>query len=185
MGRETIAVVSPPAKSGTMPFNFARANITPTYARRAKSQPPPIGRKTAGENRYENGYARNRGFLRTSFEPFPQRIKAKEIAAATPDPILFTGAKVPGAGLEPARPRGLGILSPLCLPFHHPGIQKALTRGKGCEQAGKGAQGVGLAKRGTLKRAGRLTSGFICIWITNITERKRKKPPARLSMALG
>jgi hypothetical protein len=29
---------------------------------------------------------------------------------------------VPGAGVEPARPFGLGILSPLCLPFHHPGI---------------------------------------------------------------
>ncbi len=29
---------------------------------------------------------------------------------------------VPGAGLEPARPYGQGILSPQCLPFHHPGI---------------------------------------------------------------
>ena len=28
---------------------------------------------------------------------------------------------VPAAGLEPARPSGLGILSPLCLPFHHAG----------------------------------------------------------------
>ena len=28
---------------------------------------------------------------------------------------------VPGAGLEPARPRGQRILSPPCLPFHHPG----------------------------------------------------------------
>ena len=28
---------------------------------------------------------------------------------------------VPAAGLEPARPFGLGILSPLCLPFHHAG----------------------------------------------------------------
>ena len=28
---------------------------------------------------------------------------------------------VPRAGLEPARPFGLGILSPLCLPFHHRG----------------------------------------------------------------
>ncbi len=28
---------------------------------------------------------------------------------------------VPGVGLEPTRPFGLGILSPLCLPFHHPG----------------------------------------------------------------
>ena len=25
-----------------------------------------------------------------------------------------------GAGLEPARPEEQGILSPLCLPFHHP-----------------------------------------------------------------
>ena len=29
---------------------------------------------------------------------------------------------VPGAGLEPAQPCGRGILSPLCLPFHHPGV---------------------------------------------------------------
>ena len=28
---------------------------------------------------------------------------------------------VPVAGLEPARPCGQGILSPLCLPFHHTG----------------------------------------------------------------
>ncbi len=28
---------------------------------------------------------------------------------------------VPGAGLEPARPYGQGILNPQCLPFHHPG----------------------------------------------------------------
>ena len=28
---------------------------------------------------------------------------------------------VPAAGFEPARPRGQGILSPLCLPFHHAG----------------------------------------------------------------
>ena len=29
---------------------------------------------------------------------------------------------VPGAGLEPARPYGQGILNPQCLPFHHPGV---------------------------------------------------------------
>ena len=28
---------------------------------------------------------------------------------------------VPAAGLEPARPLSLRILSPLCLPFHHAG----------------------------------------------------------------
>ena len=28
---------------------------------------------------------------------------------------------MPVTGLEPARPRGQGILSPLCLPFHHTG----------------------------------------------------------------
>ena len=28
---------------------------------------------------------------------------------------------VPAAGLEPARPSGLEILSLLCLPFHHAG----------------------------------------------------------------
>jgi hypothetical protein len=30
---------------------------------------------------------------------------------------------VPGAGIEPARPSGQGILSPLRLPFRHPGLQ--------------------------------------------------------------
>jgi hypothetical protein len=30
-------------------------------------------------------------------------------------------AQMPGAGLEPARDFSRGILSPLCLPFHHPG----------------------------------------------------------------
>ncbi len=29
---------------------------------------------------------------------------------------------VPGVGLEPTRTFVLGILSPLCLPFHHPGV---------------------------------------------------------------
>jgi hypothetical protein len=30
---------------------------------------------------------------------------------------------VPGAGLEPARPYGQGILSPKRLPFRHPGAR--------------------------------------------------------------
>jgi hypothetical protein len=30
-------------------------------------------------------------------------------------------AQVPGVGFEPTRPRGQRILSPPCLPFHHPG----------------------------------------------------------------
>jgi hypothetical protein len=29
---------------------------------------------------------------------------------------------VPGAGVEPARPEGQGILSPPRMPFRHPGI---------------------------------------------------------------
>ena len=35
--------------------------------------------------------------------------------------IRDQGLVVPGAGIEPTRPCGQGILSPLCLPFHHPG----------------------------------------------------------------
>ena len=35
--------------------------------------------------------------------------------------MITTGAVVPAAGLEPARPLSLRILSPLCLPFHHAG----------------------------------------------------------------
>ena len=34
---------------------------------------------------------------------------------------------VPGAGLEPATPYGGWILSPLRMPFRHPGINKANT----------------------------------------------------------
>ena len=37
------------------------------------------------------------------------------------------GKVVPGAGLEPARPCGQGILSPLRLPFRHPGFDEAAT----------------------------------------------------------
>lgn len=33
---------------------------------------------------------------------------------------------VPGEGFEPSRPWGWGILSPLCLPFHHPGTHICL-----------------------------------------------------------
>ncbi len=35
--------------------------------------------------------------------------------------IVRSFLMVPGAGIEPARPCGQGILSPPCLPFHHPG----------------------------------------------------------------
>ena len=35
--------------------------------------------------------------------------------------------KVPGAGLEPARPLEQRILSPPCLPFHHPGRRQQAT----------------------------------------------------------
>lgn len=34
----------------------------------------------------------------------------------------FHSQSVPGAGLEPARPNEHRILSPACLPFHHPGM---------------------------------------------------------------
>gem|GEM_PF-4312927 len=41
--------------------------------------------------------------------------------------------RIPGAGLEPARPFGQGILSPMRLPFRHPGAtprraRESLTR---------------------------------------------------------
>lgn len=39
---------------------------------------------------------------------------------------------MPGAGLEPARPFGQGILSPLCLPFHHPGFARSTVAEAGC-----------------------------------------------------
>lgn len=37
-------------------------------------------------------------------------------------------SEVPAAGLEPASPHGQGILSPLCLPFHHTGVAQPLIR---------------------------------------------------------
>ena len=40
---------------------------------------------------------------------------------------------VPGAGLEPATPNGGWILSPLRMPFRHPGIYKTNTF-KNCNQ---------------------------------------------------
>ncbi len=41
---------------------------------------------------------------------------------------------VPGAGLEPARPFGQGILSPLRLPFRHPGFCLRNLRFSQCYQ---------------------------------------------------
>ena len=41
---------------------------------------------------------------------------------------LSSDAVVPVAGLEPARDRSQGILSPRCLPFHHTGVLSSLTR---------------------------------------------------------
>ena len=38
---------------------------------------------------------------------------------------------VPAAGLEPARPLSLRILSPLCLPFHHAGGDANIGKSKG------------------------------------------------------
>ena len=35
---------------------------------------------------------------------------------------------VPAAGLEPARPLSLRILSPLCLPFHHAGTVRNIGK---------------------------------------------------------
>jgi hypothetical protein len=40
-----------------------------------------------------------------------------------------TSVMVPGEGVEPSRPFGQRILSPLCLPFHHPGISLAASGG--------------------------------------------------------
>ena len=42
--------------------------------------------------------------------------------------LTIVRSMVPAAGLEPARPLSLRILSPLCLPFHHAG--KAANIGK-------------------------------------------------------
>jgi hypothetical protein len=39
--------------------------------------------------------------------------------------------KMLGAGLEPARANAQGILSPLCLPFHHPSEVNPAHYGRG------------------------------------------------------
>lgn len=49
---------------------------------------------------------------------------------------------VPGAGLEPARPYGQGILSPQCLPFHHPGKGGVTVYGEGLVVNNRGDERV-------------------------------------------
>lgn len=60
-------------------------------------------------------------------------------AATTQKALVFQGFcetvlffMVPKAGLEPARSFPLGILSPVCLPFHHFGADKILSRIRLC-----------------------------------------------------
>ena len=43
---------------------------------------------------------------------------------------IVVGVVVPAAGLEPARPFGLRILSPVCLPFHQAGTRRDLRGGQ-------------------------------------------------------
>jgi hypothetical protein len=42
--------------------------------------------------------------------------------------IIINNSKMPGAGFEPARPFDHRILSPMRLPFRHPGINFALPQ---------------------------------------------------------
>ena len=58
---------------------------------------------------------RSQFFWGGSHPPFPTCARLKTH-------LEIVSNMVPRAGLEPARPFGLGILSPLCLPFHHRGI---------------------------------------------------------------
>ena len=58
---------------------------------------------------------RSQLFWGGSHPPFPTRARLETH-------LEIVSNMVPRAGLEPARPFGLGILSPLCLPFHHRGI---------------------------------------------------------------
>lgn len=69
---------------------------------------------------------------------------------------------VPAAGLEPARPSGLGILSPLCLPFHHAGGESAglrFTAQHGWGQPRADCAHSGAAQPGVRRRPGRAQSG--------------------------
>ena len=58
------------------------------------------------------------GPLRTCAQFNRSLNRLHEVCRANAPPL---SPLVPAAGLEPARPYGLGILSPLCLPFHHAG----------------------------------------------------------------
>ena len=75
---------------------------------------------------------------------------------------------VPVAGLEPARLLRRGILSPLCLPFHHTGILKYSTTDRGPRQERKIARvrrteaGVPLLGQGEAGRDRKCCRFFVC-----------------------
>ena len=77
-------------------------------------------------------------------------------------PIALGSSMVPAAGLEPARPCSRGILSPLCLPFHHagpwvpgagiiavlPGAERAAERRMSGQETGAAACWVARCRHG-------------------------------------
>jgi hypothetical protein len=65
---------------------------------------------------------------------------------------------VPGAGVEPARPEGQGILSPPRMPFRHPGtVHVSLSHGITCCKIGVDAVTSGIA--GCLKETQKFLDG--------------------------
>jgi hypothetical protein len=50
------------------------------------------------------------------------------ICTYSPRGVFLPRRRIPGAGLEPARPCGQGILSPTRLPFRHPGARRIPAR---------------------------------------------------------
>src|SRR3954453_19479357 len=87
------------------------------------------------------------------------------------------GPLVPGAGFEPARPCGQRILSPPCLPFHHPGPPQPYPRVTPRDGGGRLGSGHGaLAPTPAVARRGRC-SGHLAA-----PKAERERATARLDV---
>ena len=71
---------------------------------------------------FKGARLRSASFLLRPFDKL-RATKDKSEGVAVPCVAPYERSMVPGAGLEPARPYGQGILSPKRLPFRHPGAR--------------------------------------------------------------
>ncbi len=91
-----------------------------TSAKTGKRASPASATKAFREKPDSQLFAKH--FKLTLFEKHSRRRPRKFVR------IFSLSAVVPAAGLEPARHFCLGILSPLCLPFHHAGTGFPVNR---------------------------------------------------------